>query len=407
MSRAVLIVCACAAAATTAEGALNLLYAPYLEAQGYSLSAIGALSSLLAVFRLASRVPAGTVYRPFRARIHLAVALLALSVATSGFALARDHPVAVVVLTAAHGFAFGSVGTLILAVVIDVTGGRAAGAVMGWYTAVLSTGYALGAFAAGGLADTTGPAAALALLGVLPAVTAIALFALPSFGGPRADVERSQGFRGLLAAGAALDARVWLAFTIVVYINLLADSVDTFFPLYGVAIGLPLAAVGTLKGLKSAAATFIRFVSGVMFRYLDYRAIDVWAVIVSGAATVVLPRVSAFGALVALFILLGVTRGILRVTSAASVAELRREGRDVGLASGVYNAGLDVGAIAGPALGGVLGTALGLATMFQIVGVASVVMYFAVALASAPGRSALRAGLRASGRRSAPALRRP
>lgn len=362
MSRAILIVYACALTATTAEGALNLLYAPYLEERGYSLGGIGALSSLLAVFRLASRVPAGTAYRPSRARAHLALALLALSVATSGFALAGGHRIGVGVLTAVHGFAFGSVGTLILAVVIDVTGGRAAGTVMGWYTAVLSTGYALGAFAAGWLADTTGAATALALLGALPAAAAIAVFALPPFEGPHQ------------------------------YINLLADSVDTFFPLYGVAMGLPLAAVGTLKGLKSGAATLIRFVSGAIFRYLDYRAVNVWAVILSGAATVVLPRVSAFGGLIALFVLLGLTRGILRVTSAATVAELRPEGRDVGLASGVYNAGLDVGGIAGPAVGGALGTVLGLPAMFQIIGVASVLMYFAVALASAAGRSALRAG---------------
>ncbi len=392
MSRAILIVYACALTATTAEGALNLLYAPYLEERGYSLGGIGALSSLLAVFRLASRVPAGTAYRPSRARAHLALALLALSVATSGFALAGGHRVGVAVLTAVHGFAFGSVGTLILAVVIDVTGGRAAGTVMGWYTAVLSTGYALGAFAAGWLADTTGAATALALLGALPAAAAIAVFALPPFEGPHQSVKRGKGLRGLLAAGAALDARVWLACTIVVYINLLADSVDTFFPLYGVAMGLPLAAVGTLKGLKSGAATLIRFVSGAIFRYLDYRAVNVWAVILSGAATVVLPRVSAFGGLIALFVLLGLTRGILRVTSAATVAELRPEGRDVGLASGVYNAGLDVGGIAGPAVGGALGTVLGLPAMFQIIGVASVLMYFAVALASAAGRSALRAG---------------
>jgi MFS transporter, ACDE family, multidrug resistance protein len=386
---------ACAATLTTAESALNLLYAPYLKAHGYSLGAIGALSSLFAVFRLASRVPAGAVYRPSRARLHLAVGLLAFSLSTSGFALAGGHPVAVVLLTALHGFAFGSVGTLTLAVIIDVTGGRAAGAVMGWYTAALSTGHALGAFAAGGLADAIGAAATLGLLGALPLAAAIGACALPAVAGARHAIARGKGLRGVLAAAAALDGRVWLAFTIVVYMNLVADSVDTFFPLYGVAIGLPLAAVGALKGLKSGAATLIRFVSGVLFQYLDYRAINLWAVILAAAATVALPRVFAFGALVALFILLGLTRGILRVTSAAAVAEVRREGHDVGLAAAVYNAGLDVGAIAGPALGGLLATALSLPAMFQIIAVGSLTLYFAVALATASGRSDLRAGLRA------------
>lgn len=401
MSKAVLVVYACAVAVTTAEGALQLLFPPYLEGYGYSLPAIGALTSLFGILRLSSRVPVGAAYRPSRAKRQLAIALGAFSLATSGFALAAGNPIAVVGLTMAHGFAFGSLGTLILAVVIDLTGGQRAGAVMGWYTAALSSGYALGAFAGGWLADAAGTPAALALLGALPVAAALAVVALPPFAGPPHPVGRGKGLRGLLEAGTRLDGRVWLAFAIVVYINLLADSVDTFFPLFGLSIGLPLASVGALKGLKSGSATFIRFVSGVVFSYLDYRAINVWAVIVSAAATVVLPWVSTFAAFAALFTVLGLTRGVLRVTSAATVAELRGEGRDVGLASGVYNAGLDIGGIAGPALGGLLGNAFGLPAMFQIVAVASVAAYFTVALSSRAGRSTLRIGLRAPGARPA------
>jgi predicted MFS family arabinose efflux permease len=90
-----------------------------------------------------------------------------------------------------------------------------------------------------------------------------------------------------------------------------------------------------------------------------------------------------------LFVLLGFCRGILRVTSAATVAELRSEGKDVGIASGVYNAGLDIGAIIGPAIGGVLGNAFGLPAMFQIVAVASLALYFGVALSTDAGRASL------------------
>lgn len=397
----VLIVYACVIAITTAEGAVNLLYAPYLQAYGYSLPAIGALSSLFALFRLGARVPVGATYRPARARRQLAMALGLFTAGTSGFAVAHGNVVAVVLLTVVHGFAFGSLGTLTLAVVIDLTGGRRAGVVMGWYTAALSIGYALGAFAGGGLADAAGAPLALGVLGALPTAAALALVALPPVQGPPHPAGAGKGLGGLLAAAAALDARVWLAFTIGVYLNLLSDSVDTFFPLFGLSIGLPLAATGVLKGLKSGSAAVIRFVSAVLFRYLDHRSINVWAVILSGAATAVLPWGSTFGALAALFVLAGLTRGILRVTSAATVAELRSEGREVGLASGIYNAGLDVGAIVGPPLGGLLGRALSLPAMFQVVGVGCVAAYFAVALATRAGRSALRWRLRA------PAVDRP
>lgn len=122
----------------------------------------------------------------------------------------------------------------------------------------------------------------------------------------------------------------------------------------------------------------------MLFRYVDYRAVNVWAVILSAAATAALSPASTFATLVALFVVLGITRGLLRVSSAVTVAELRSEGHDVGPASGVYSAGLDLGAIAGPALGGIVSNAFGVATMFAVMGVLTVVMYFAVAPPARP-----------------------
>jgi predicted MFS family arabinose efflux permease len=77
------------------------------------------------------------------------------------------------------------------------------------------------------------------------------------------------------------------------------------------------------------------------------------------------------------------------VTSAATVAELRAEGRDIGLSSGVYNSGLDLGAIIGPAAGGVLAASFGIPVMFQLLATGSLVLYLAIALSSRAGRAAL------------------
>ncbi len=377
-------------AVTTAEGTLGLLYAPYLDRYGYALPSIGTLSALLAAFRLVSRVPSGALYRASRARGQLVLWLVVFTLTTSGFAFAGGALVPVALLTIVHGYALGALGTLNLAVVIDLTEGRSAGATMGAYTAALSGGSALGAFAGGALADAAGIPVALAAIGALPALAALGVIVvLPSFDGGGPAVQRGAGWRGLLAAHRAVDPRVWLAFVIVLYINLLSDSVDTFYPLFGLSIGLPLAATGALKGLKSGGATFIRFFSGAVFRFVEHRTVNFWSVLLFGLATLALPYVLAFPALVLLFTGAGLARGLLRVTSAAMVAELRQEGQDVGIASAVYNAGLDIGAIVGPAIGGVLGQALGLGTMFQAVALGSLALYFGVALSSAKGRASL------------------
>ena len=377
---------------TTAEGTLGLLYAPYLDRYGYAVPVIGSLSALLAVFRLVSRVPSGAVYRPERAKRHLVAWLLVFTAATSGFAVAGGSFALVAALTIVHGYAFGALGTYNLALTIDLTGGRRAGAMMGWYTAALSTGYALGAFVGGAMADRIGVEPTLLVLGALPALCVALVMPMPTVEAPPRSSPREPGLRGLIAAHWRVDPRVWLAFLIALYINVLSDSVDTFFPLFGLSIGVPLAASGALKGLKSGAATFIRFVSGLIFRYVDHRAVNFWSVILFGGTTIALGFVLSLPVFFALFLAAGLARGLLRVTSTAQIAELRAEGHDVGIASGVYNMGLDIGAIVGPAVGGFLGDVFGLAAMFQLVAAASLVAYFAVALATPQGRAALAIG---------------
>ncbi|MGH2379101.1 MAG: MFS transporter [Candidatus Limnocylindria bacterium] len=376
---------------TTTEGTAQLILPPYLDSYGYALPVIGALVSLLSVTRLASRLPVGAAYGAARAKRMVVAASLGLSLATGGFALADGQLVPVIALTLAHGFAFGSLGTLLLAAIIDMTGGHRAGSIMAWYTAALSTGYSVGAFAGGAIGDAYGLGAAFLIASVLPLAGILVVLGLPGFHGPpRAEGEVAPGgIRGLLLGVRQLDPRVWLAFVIVLYVNLISDAVDAFFPLFGLAIGLTLSELGVLKGLKSAAATVIRFASLAIFRWVRPAAANVWGVVVMGIATVALPLVSAFGAFVALFVVLGFCRGLLRVTTAASVAELRREGRDVGLASGVYNAGLDIGAIIGPTVGGLVANAVGIPLMFQLMAMASLAVYFAVAFSTAAGRASL------------------
>ena len=396
----VLLVVACAV--TTAKGTEEIVYPPYLAGYGYSLTVIGVLTSLFAALQLASRVPVGIAYRAERAKRQFALALAVFGLSTSGFAFANGQAVAVVALSVLLGFAFGSIGTLGLAIAIDVTGGQRAGSSMAWYTAAISLGYAVGSVIGGSLADTVGIPLTLGAIGLLPLIGCVAVLALPDIEGAPLPADRGRGLRGLFNAAGKLDRRVWLAFVIVIYINVLSDSTDTFFPVFAPAIGISLAVVGVLRAFKSGAAIFIRTTGVILLRFVDYRTVTLVAIVAAGVATFAIPLSGALAVLIPIWIVLGLTRGILRATSAATIAELRNEGRDVGLASGVYNSGLDIGAIAGPALGGALATAFGIGPMFQIVALVSLAAWLAVALSSQATRTA--AGL---ARRSGPAAGGP
>ncbi len=380
--------------ATTAEGMLQQLYAPYLSASGHALPFIGVLTSFIAVTRLISRVPVGTAYRPERARGLVLVSLFGLTITILPLALS-GAAILVVPVTLLHGLAFGSVTTVNLAATIDATGGRRSGAIMAWYTAALSTGYALGAFLGGAAGDHLGLRAALVVTGLIPLIGLVAALWHPRLpASPARPRAAGSGLRRLLAAGAEIDTRVWLAFVVVLYSNLLSDSVDYLFPLYGLGIGLPLAASGVLKGLKSSSATVIRFGSLALFRWIDPATVNSWGVVAMGVSMFLLPIAPGYPALLVLFVVAGLCRGVLRVTSAATVADMRADGKDVGLASAIYNAGLDIGSIVGPALAGVIGSGIGLGAMFQVIAVGALVMYFAVALSTAAGRASLSFGRR-------------
>src|SRR6266498_1386682 len=163
MPGAFVILLAVAAAITTTRGTAEIVFPPYLASYGYPLPLIGLFTSLFAVVQLASRLPIGLAYRAERAKRQLAIALVAF---------AAGQPVAVGALSLVHGFAFGAVGTLGLALAIDVTGGRRAGRSMAWYTAAISAGYALGSIVGGSLADVIGIPATLGAVGLLPVAAA-------------------------------------------------------------------------------------------------------------------------------------------------------------------------------------------------------------------------------------------
>jgi len=388
IARPFLAVLLIAAAITTTKGTVEIAYPPYLAGYGYTLSLIGFLTALIAVLQLISRLPVGVAYHADRVKWQFALACVAFALSTSGFAFAAGQPLVVAALSVIHGFAFGSLGTLGLALAIDVSGGRRAGVSMAWYTAANSTGYATGALIGGSLADSIGIPATLGLIGLLPLVAAFAVLTLPAIEAAPYPSDRGSGIRGLLAAGLRLDSRVWLAFVIVLYLNVLMDSVDTFFPVFAPTIGISLATVGLLRAIKSGSAIFIRSTGVVLLRAVDYHRVTLIAVVAAAAAAFALPFSSSLAILVPIFVISGLARGVLRATSAATVAELRNEGRDVGLASGIYNSGLDIGTIVGPALGGVIASAFGIGPMFQIIAVLSLLAWLAVAVSSPTTRAA-------------------
>jgi MFS family permease len=106
-------------------------------------------------------------------------------------------------------------------------------------------------------------------------------------------------------------------------------------------------------------------------------------VVLSGVSVAAIAGVRWLAILAVAWAALGLTRGLLRVASAALVMDAAGEtDAHRGAASGVYLAGLDLGKVLGPVAGGVGADTVGLRTTFLAASVVFPVVYFVLWIAT-------------------------
>jgi len=184
-----------------------------------------------------------------------------------------------------------------------------------------------------------------------------------------------------------MPAGVWLGTLLVFYLTFIADTYQTFYPIYAVGIGLSIGTIGLLKVVHSIASTSVRFAGAGLFRIVPVAAVNHIMTVVMSLALISLAFVTGDTILMVLFGILGACRGLLRVTSATMVAEERsRPGVSAGLVSGIYNAGADLADLFSPPLIGALAAVLTIPTTFTVVGIVLPATYYSVWFAVRTGR---------------------
>ncbi len=373
---------------TCAEGTIHVIFPPFLESRAYTVGQIGVLSSLFAVLQLAARLPAGAMYSPRRARLALAGGLALLGLTALGFT-AFNGLVPLIAMIGLHGFAFGVITTVALALCIDTKPkDYSSGAMMGWYTSAIAAGYAVGQPVGGNLADTFGFPVGFDALAAIALLAILILFSLPGLG-PSAPEDATEPTRHrhrqwqLLFDPRRLPAEVLLATLIVFFVNMMFRSLHTFFPLYALAAGLSLTQVGFLRSLLSLAAAVVRPFSGRLFQVIHHRRVNHLAMVAAAGSVILSPvMIGSLTLLAGLHTLMGLSRGLTRVTSATMLAESNQAGagQSVGVWSGVYNAGLDLGSITGPAIGGLLAAWVGIPWMLVVIPIVVLGTYAIISL---------------------------
>jgi predicted MFS family arabinose efflux permease len=372
--------------------ALSVVMPVYLSREaGLGPASIGVIIGAFAVASLAARLPAGLTYSVRRGGAFL---LLGGACSAVAFALIpfTTSPVALGALSALNGVGWSVATTAQLALLVARRpGGVSTAEAMGWFSGATALGNVAAGVLGGGIADLIGLRSSFYVLAATPLLGALLMARTASSAPGREDAARAEPppRAPILRSITGLPLAVWVGVLVMFFINGLNAVTNTFHPVIALAAGLSLTQIGALSSVRSWASSSSRFGSGPVFSRFDPAVLTLPLVVAGCLATSAIPSViDSFLLQIPLFLVAGVSRGLLRVTGSADAFDGAGEDeRTHGVTAALLYGGLDLGKIAGPVIGGVVAGAFGIATMFRVVPLGFLVLYLVLAI---PARRALR-----------------
>lgn len=364
------------------NSALSVVIPVYLARRGgLNAAEIGGVVGVFGLSSLAARLPAGAAYSAARSGVFL-LAGGALSAAAFALVPLVHGMLAFGALMALNGLGWSVATTAQLALLVArPPGGVSIAAAMGWFSGATGLGNVAAGILGGVTADVLGLRATFFVLAATPLLGALLMMrAVASSGMLERRAEPSERVAVWHALGR-MPIAVWVGVLVMFFINGLNALTNTFQPVIGVAAGLSLTQVGALSSIRSWASSSSRFGSGPIFQRFHPAGLTLPLVVIGTAATSLIPSViGSFVLQVPLFLLAGLSRGLLRVTGSADAFEAVDDERGHGLTSALIYGGLDLGKIVLPVAGGLVAHAIGIADMLRVVPVALLALYLMLAI---------------------------
>jgi predicted MFS family arabinose efflux permease len=377
---------------TGGNAALTVLVPVYLaQDAGLGPAGIGLVVGALSVAALAARLPTGLAYSASRGR---ALLLAGGVCSAASFALVPfvHSPVVLAALMALNGLGWSVATTVQLALLVArPPAGISTTAAMGYFAGAASVGN-IAAVLGGISGDLIGLRPTFWLFAGTPLVAALLMAARVGAVVARQEPKEERP-RAPLRQLVRMPLAVWAGVLVMFFINGLNAIVNAFHPVLARQAGLSLTQIGALSSVRSWASASSRFGSGPIFQRFEAHGLTLPLVAIGALATCFIPSVIGIFLLqIPLFLLMGLSRGLLRVTGSADAFDaVGDDERGHGLVSALLYGGLDLGKIVAPVVGGIVAGVWGYATMFRVVPVGFVLLYLALAIparraaATAPG----------------------
>jgi MFS family permease len=375
---------------TAGASALSVVMPVYLARDAhFGPAVIGVIIGAFAVASLVARLPTGLAYSVRRGTVFLLVggACSALSFALTPFTTSE---IALGGLSALNGVGWSVATTAQLALLVARRPhGVSTAEAMGWFSGATALGNVAAGVIGGGVADLIGVRECFYVLAATPLIGALLMTRTAGTAVAADEAAEPPPRAPIRHSITGLPLAVWVGVLVMFFINGLNGVTNTFHPVIALAAGLSLTQIGVLSSMRSWASSSSRFGSGPVFSRIDPANLTLPLVVAGSLATCAIPSVvSSFLLQIPLFLVAGLSRGLLRVTGSADAFEGAGEDeRRHGVTAALLYGGLDLGKIAGPVIGGVVAGAFGIATMFRVVPLGFLALYLVLAL---PARRALR-----------------
>jgi MFS family permease len=380
------------------------LFAQHLGAGKADIGLIAAASTIIGIF---TNLPAGALSDVWgRRRVILVAALVFASAPFLYFFVTT--PWQLVVVRVYHGLATAIFGPVALAYVADLFQQRR-GENMAWYSSATMVGRFLAPTVGGfvlslavlpavvalflplGLPQTRLPYLLVYLVCGLSGLVALFLaLRLPDLGGG-AEVQRSRGVGALQRHSPGLrpeaqpegypastpvhekrmprpylERRILLTSGTEAAQYLAYGALETFLPLYALAVGLAEWEIGLIFGFQTVTTLLTKPLMGRLSDRLGRRSLIALGLLVSAAALAVVPWTTSVLLLAILAMFFGLGVAVVTSSTAAFVADLAH-GTAHGAALGTLGTIMDVGHAAGPIVAGLLIARLSYAPAFAII----------------------------------------
>lgn len=363
------------------NSALTVLIPVFLDRSGHLDSAsIGLVVGAFGLSSLVARLPVGMAYTSGRGNAFLLAGGM-LNAASFALLPLVHGAAAFAALMALNGVGWSIATTAQLALLVArPPGGVSTAAAMGWFSGATGLGNMAAGVVGGAVADAIGLRATFFVLAATPVVGALLMIrnvrASTILADPGEAAPRSWGML------RRMPLAVWVGVLVMFFINGLNALTNTFYPVLAVAAGLSLTQIGAASSLRSWASSSSRFGSGPLFQRFDPAGLTLPLVALGTLATCAIPSViGSFALQVPLFLFVGLSRGLLRVTGSADAFDAAGgDERGHGLTSALLYGGLDLGKIVLPVVGGVVAHVWSISTMFRVVPAGLLLLYLALAL---------------------------